>query len=1037
MPNWTKEQSDAINIDNTNIIVSAGAGSGKTAVLSERVIRKLKEGVNIDELLILTFTNAAAKEMKERIRKKIKKYPSLSSQLDLIDSSYITTFDSYALSILKKYHYILNLNPDIKVTDSSIIMLKKKEILDEIFNELYEGENNDFENFIGTFCIKDDNEIKKYILNIYTKLELKINKEEYLKNYLNSHFLECKVKDDINKFEELLISKINNISDILEELSFITESENFYMLKDALNSLLESKTYEDILLNINVSLPNLPRGSSDETKALKSSIIDEIKSLKLLLRYKNKDEIYTSILSTKEYVKQIINIILTLNRKLTNYKMQNEMYEFNDIANLSIKILRENEEIKSEIKNKLNEIMIDEYQDTNDIQEEFISLISNNNVYMVGDIKQSIYRFRNANPYIFKNKYDSYKDNKGGIKIDLNKNFRSREEVLNNINYIFELIMDDFIGGANYRDSHKMIFGNIAYNNEGKINQNNNFEVYNYTYDSKDIYSKEEIEAFIIANDIKNKLENNYKVFDKDECIIRNSTYNDYVILMDKSTNFDLYKRIFEYMGIPFTIDKDESIINEVVMNVLKNLLVLINKIYQNNFDLEFKYMFISIARSFLIEMDDEEIFTIFNENKFKENSLYKKCLNISKKLDSIDIKELIIDIIEEFKFYENIIKIGNINPNISILDYILKLSENFINMAYNIDDFINYITDIIKEGYDIKISRNKNDNNSVKIMTIHKSKGLEYHICYYAGLHSKFNISDLNDKFLFDNKYGIISPYFDEGISNTIYKDLLKEDYIREEISEKIRLFYVALTRSKEKMILVCNLDKLSNDNIKGRIVKSRIKYRSFKDILVSIGEKLENYIININLEEINLNKDYLKIKENNFEHFINKMDNKLEVNELQIENNIKEEKSFSKKSIKLLSKEEKENIKLGLDIHYAFEVIDFINPNYSDLDISDFVKDRLKKFLSNDLFKNIKNAKIYKEYEFFYDNGTEYHGIIDLMLEYEDHVDIIDYKLKNINDENYVSQLNGYKNYIANKLNKITNIYLYSVLEGCLKNI
>ena len=162
MPNWTKEQSDAINKDGTNIIVSAGAGSGKTAVLSERVLRKLKEGVNVNELLILTFTKAAAKEMKERIRKKIKKEETLSSQLELIDSSYITTFDSYSLSILKKYHYLLNLPKDISITDSALIKIKKEEILDNIFEELYEQNNSLFEDFINTFCIKDDKAIRKY-----------------------------------------------------------------------------------------------------------------------------------------------------------------------------------------------------------------------------------------------------------------------------------------------------------------------------------------------------------------------------------------------------------------------------------------------------------------------------------------------------------------------------------------------------------------------------------------------------------------------------------------------------------------------------------------------------------------------------------------------------------------------------------------------------------------------------------------------------------------------------------------------------------
>ena len=177
MPKWTNEQLDAINKSGTNIIVSAGAGSGKTAVLSERVLRILKEGTHIDELLILTFTNAAAKEMKERIRKKIKENPLLIEELDLIDSAYITTFDSFALSTLKKYHYLLNISPNVSIIDESIINIEKNKIIDEIFEEYYNKEDKKFINLITTFCTKDDENIKKSILEISKKLDLKTDKE--------------------------------------------------------------------------------------------------------------------------------------------------------------------------------------------------------------------------------------------------------------------------------------------------------------------------------------------------------------------------------------------------------------------------------------------------------------------------------------------------------------------------------------------------------------------------------------------------------------------------------------------------------------------------------------------------------------------------------------------------------------------------------------------------------------------------------------------------------------------------------------------
>jgi len=208
MPNWTKEQELAIYESGKNIIVSAGAGSGKTAVLSERVLEKLKSGIHINELLILTFTKAAAAEMKERIRKKIKKVPELKDELNLIDASYITTFDSFAMSIVKKYHYLLNVSANLSIIEASVIDIKKKEMLDNIFDYYYENNGSNFLELINTFCIKDDANIKKYILNINNKLDLRIDKIEYLEKYIENNYTEDKINKDISDYEKLLLNKI-------------------------------------------------------------------------------------------------------------------------------------------------------------------------------------------------------------------------------------------------------------------------------------------------------------------------------------------------------------------------------------------------------------------------------------------------------------------------------------------------------------------------------------------------------------------------------------------------------------------------------------------------------------------------------------------------------------------------------------------------------------------------------------------------------------------------------------------------------------
>ena len=1032
MPSWTNEQKLAIEKEGTNIIVSAGAGSGKTAVLTARVIRKLKEGVNINELLILTFTEAAAKEMKERIRKSIRKEESLKKQLELIDSAYITTFDSYALSIVKKYYYLLNISPNVKVADSNIITIKKEEFLDEVLEKYYEDKNEKFEKLLKDFTNKNDKVIRNNIIKINDKLDTIPNKKEYLNNYLNIYFSEEKIKKNINEFNNVLLNKINSITNLIHSLSFYVDGEYITKLNEILLPLINSKNYNEIKNNLDIKLPVL-RNAEEEGKAYKENIKEIIDELKKICVFTDEKEIYDTILSTKEYIEVILEILKELDKKINEYKTKNELYEFLDIELLAIKLLKEHKEVANEIKNNLNEIMIDEYQDTNDIQEEFISYISNNNVYMVGDVKQSIYRFRNANPYIFKNKYDNYSKNLNGFKIDLNKNFRSREEVLSGINEIFSNIMDDDIGGANYKETHKMIFGNMAYNNEGKSNQNNDLEIYNYVYDKESGFKKEEYEIFIIANDIKQKVESGYLVFDKDTLEFRKINYSDFVILINKSKSFDLYKKIFEYLNIPLTILKDENLKDEVLLHIIKNLLTLSIKINNKEYDSDFKHSFISILRSPLFEYSDDQILNMFVNNDYLNNELIKFLKKIN--IDSITTKELLNYYIDEFNIYEKMIKIGNIDSSVVVLEYLLKKADELNNLGYSIYDYEKYLNDILDKDLDIKFSVNKEEASSVKIMTIHKSKGLEYSICYFPELYNEFNKRDLNELFLFDQKYGIITPYYDDGINDTVYKYLLKENFNKEEISERLRLFYVSLTRAKEKMILVTDLSKevLTSKDTNGVIDSElRLKFKSFNDIILSIKDELKPYIKEVKVE--NLSKDYDKVKDLKID--IEKSDKILNVNELTKDNTLSDEKSFSKDLIKLNTINEIENMKFGTYIHYILETIDLKSKDINH--VPEQYKDTIKRFLEIDLLKDLDNANIYKEYEFMYEKqNTLYHGIIDLMIEKEDEIYIIDYKLNNIDDENYIKQLSGYKEYIEDKFDKKVSIYLYSILSSELRKL
>ena len=1025
MTNWTKEQELAINKEGSNIIVSAGAGSGKTAVLTERVIRKLKEGTRINELLILTFTKKAAYEMKDRIRKSILEDDSLKDNLSLLDSAYITTFDSFSLSIVKKYNYLLNISKNISVIDSSIISLLQEEYLEEIFNDLYEENNNSFNKLIDDFTIKDDRDIKEYVLNVNRKLELLYNKNEYLDNYIDNYYTEENINRLINSYMELINIRKNYINNLLTEISNYVDIDFFNKLNDSLSNLLSSNTYDEYKRNSEIKLPSLPKGSEEEAKSLKEEIKIATDDLIDLLSYEDINELKDTLISTKEYVEAIITIINRLDNKLNAYKYEKEYFEFGDISKLAIKVVKENKEVRDELKYFFKEIMIDEYQDTSDLQDIFISMIDNNNVYMVGDIKQSIYRFRNANPYLFKSKYDNYSKNIDGFKIDLTNNFRSREEVVNTVNLIFDDIMTDSFGGASYKESHEMIFGNKSYNEEGKTKEDYNLEILNYEYDKECNYTKKEIEIFTIANDIKNKVNNKYQIFDKSKKIVRDATYDDFVILLSDHSNFDLFKKIFEYLEIPLTKYSDTNLLDADEVYLVKNILKLLISYKTNTYDVDFKYSLTSVLRSYLFEYTDEEIFKMFKDNNFLDNKAMDIIKEISIDIDSLSLSEIINIIINKYNFYNKINLIGDVNKVLNRLDEIESLFNSLSNLGYDLYEAYNYIQELIDNGVGIDIKEVEESTGSVKIMTIHASKGLEFPVCYFAFLDTKFNISDLNERFIFDNKYGIITPYYKEGIGKLFTKELVKDRYLKEEVSEKIRLLYVALTRPKEKIIMVTCFNKEKSDISLAR---------SFLDMLSLIKDNLSKYIKPIDIDKLNINRDYNLIKETNYKKSISKTSKKVTIKKYNylIE---KEETTKASKTIKkLVTLEEKEKMSKGTEIHKIFEYLDFYNPDYSNID--EYFIERIKYLLDNINLKEVIN--IYKEYEFTYkEENTLHRGVIDLLLEYKDKYVIIDYKLSNVEDDAYNKQLEEYKKYIENKTNKKVSTYLYSIINEEFKEI
>lgn len=1051
--NWKDNQRNAFEAPIYNTLISAGAGSGKTAVLSERIKNKvlaeekriLENKLDIpnqalNKLLVLTFSNASAHDMKKKIKKKILETPEIAHLAKDVDNANICTFDSYALSLVKQYSYKLNIDSNLSIIEERIINIKKREFIDEIMSNLYTNPTEEFKNLAETFFVKSDDTFKEQILKINKKIDLIYEKEAYLNNYINEYYVNEKyMTTSINNFEKYVLELRN-------DFKFVVENEiypNIEDVKDLKSSfdekyvnLFNSSSYDDIVVSLETFRhPTLKKKEvgeelTEQFKKIKENYFDPIKNLVKI--YPSLRHVKDSILSTRPYVSVVIDILLKLDKLLTDYKKAHSLFEFTDIAKYAIQILEENSDIANDLRLNLDEILIDEYQDTSDLQEKFVSLIHKNNVYMVGDLKQSIYQFRNANPLIFKNKYDLYSKGKNGTKIDLTDNFRSRKEVIETVNLIFCNIMTDEIGGVDYKKDHKMIHGNETYDkNEGILPHTTEFLTYNYNDDDDEI-DRNELEIRIIANDIVNKIKNGYQVYDDDKKQMRNATFKDFAILSSTSECYEKIRTIFKEYNIDTNIHKNENINKSSLIFTLKNILTLAILIYlrktmDKKYKIKFKHAFASVARSFIFEYSDEEIYNILQGNiNIYETSVIEKISKFAYQLPYMSLSGMLNEILYNCDFYNKLTKIEDIQLNLTRVEYFLSLCDKLEALNLNLEDLIEHLETLLNEEKGPEIQAGEKDIDAVVVMTIHKSKGLEFPVVYLPFLKKNFNKQDLNERFNYDQKYGIISPYYNEGISHTIYKELLKREYIKNLISEKNRLFYVALTRAKEKLVFI-----YENKEKDLKILPTKIN--SFDQLLSKIDSLLSKYKILVDRNNLN---------------------NKIQI---ETDNSIDKNKVYDYKNLNIVGKSSDSsrasktvsspidnisyvNMQKGLHFHEILEYIDYNDPNDMLKNEDTWVQNKISHFLNSFIFKNRENNKYYREYAFTFEDSkdkTTYNGIIDLLVETPDNIYIVDYKLNNVEDDAYIKQLSIYEKFVATKSNKPITTYLYSIIDGSFKEI
>ncbi len=1057
---WTEDQLKAIEAKG-NIIVSAGAGSGKTAVLSERVLQHiLKDHYNIDELLVLTFTNAAADSMKNKIRKTIQKSPDLTAeqktkQLNKLDGSYIMTFDAYALSLVKKYHYLLNCDKDINIIDNGILQLKTAEILEEILEENYQHPAEGFTKLLSDFCVRSDDVICEMVIELNNKLNAIYNRDEFVAGYDENYFSDEALDDLFEQYTNAILSKLKTIDSHLNQLSQMNVDVGKVYGKAL--EFVRCDNYSGLhQYKDGFKYGRIDKGADEGASDFNTKIKAEIKEVLAMVQY-SKEEYLQQVKDTQIYCDTLLGLAQELNQRLMAYKKENNLFEFTDVFKMAIDIVDQNEDIRLEIKNYFKEILIDEYQDTNDLQEEFIARIENDNVYMVGDIKQSIYRFRNANPAIFKQKYDDYKAHKGGQAIDLLKNFRSRKEVLEDINVIFDRLMDGKIGGADYNPGHRMVHGNTSYDEEGASQQDHHLEFLAYPYNprSKEYpfteLSQSEAEAFVIAKDIEEKVRSGYLVYvenpETKQMEKRPCQYRDFCILLDRSTSFEQYKQILTYKAIPLEIAQEEKMNDSDLMAVIKSLFKLVNCAAGNNYGYDFKFSFASAARSFICEMSDEQLFAINRDNDFVKSEIMQKIYKISQGVENKTLNQIYLELVKEFAIDEKLRKIGDVYNNQVKMSYLNSLMHNLNQMNYTLDAFVEYLDEVYDgEEKDLTFNMSRADINAVKIMTIHKSKGLEFTICYFPGLSKRFNDTDKKSSFSFNKNLGITIPAFVEnyGLQDTIKKEVNKYGFDNDDVAEKIRLFYVALTRTREKMIAVGPLeDKSVDDPVIADEV--RLKMNSFIKMLNPLYSELNNkngmHIVNIldendEMGSYGFSKNYRSNKKDVFA-LIEPNEEEIEIRQLDRIEPVNLYAARFSKNAGLIEKETQDVMDFGTRMHYYLETLDFENPDFSLIPAK--YQQKLKAFLASDIMSKAASGKSYREYEFMYldEDYNERHGFIDLLMEYEDHFDIIDYKLKHIDDENYDKQLNGYRQYLKKLTFKKINCYLYSIYDGVYREV
>lgn len=889
---WTDDQWKAISMSGQDMLVAAAAGSGKTAVLVERIIRKisrLEDPVDVDRLLVVTFTNASAQEMRNRIGEALEKSLTenpdsvhLRRQLSLLNRASISTIHSFCLNVIQEYYYELELDPAFRIANEIEMDLLIEEVLDDLFEEQYSiSENESFFDLIDRFSSdRDDTDVQKLIRELYRFSRAHPFPQQWLADIIESYDVKSVEKIDELPFYPYLKNdiqlKLTGAKSTLEQAFELTKvqggpyprAKNIENDLNQLDRLLKSNASSWQHLYEDMQAVSFTRAASCRGEEFDKELLDKWTKLRNQAKkqvetirdelFKRKPENYLKdMLMMKPVIETLIQLVQEFTIRFQASKREKGLVDFADLEHYCLEILQSTESEPDKItpsdaalsyRNQFEEVLVDEYQDVNLVQEMILKLVTKEseiegNFFMVGDVKQSIYRFRLAEPLLFLTKYKRFTvDGAGsGLKIDLSKNFRSRTEVLDATNFLFKQIMGETVGeidydedaalklGADYPESDGMKAEVLLINKAGPLEE----ETSNDESQSEELVEFDQaeletvqLEARLMAKKITELIQGKFQVYDKKLNQTRNITYRDIVILLRSMPWAPQIMEEFKQQGIPVYAELSTGYFEATEVSIMLSLLRVLDNPYQD-------IHLASVLRSPIVGLNPDELailrihhkkgsyyeaLTSFVKNRPKgeREKTYEKAVHFTSRLEewrtfarTESLPNLIWKLYRDTQFYDFVGGMPGGKGRQANLRALYDRARQYESTSLRgLFKFLRFVDRMQDRGEDLGEARAIGEQEDVvRLMTIHKSKGLEFPVVFIGGLSKQFNMQDLNKMFLLDKDLGFASKFVNPVLRisyPTLPQITLKQKMKLELIAEEMRVLYVALTRAKEKLFLI-----------------------------------------------------------------------------------------------------------------------------------------------------------------------------------------------------------------------------------------